>query len=185
MEILKRINKGFTLIEVMIAMTIFSIIVMFVVDIYIEVSKFYFNSISNRSAQQNVKVAMETITRYIKQSTVADWDGSTACSGNKLVLKTKDDSGVVHDVVFLRDTSLIQPVLKMDLDVDPPTQKLTSDNLTISQFCVSYESGIPAIIKVTIEAEIEGGNIATERGLSGSDKITLTTFTALKAQYNY
>ena len=71
---LKNKNKGFTILELMVAMTIFSLLVLFVADLYIEMTRFYVGSLSNRSAQQNVKIAMETITRYSKQATTARWD---------------------------------------------------------------------------------------------------------------
>ncbi|MEM4260103.1 MAG: type II secretion system protein [Candidatus Woesearchaeota archaeon] len=184
MEILnKNKNKnGFTLIEVMIAITIFSITAVLVSDIYIQISKYYFNSLSNRAAQQNVKVAMETITRYTKQSSIANWDNSN----KKLTVRPKDDlSGSINTVVFqLVSVSPTIKVIKMGINGATPSF-LTSENLNISNFDVSYGAGVPAIVNITIEADVEGGNRATERGIGGNDKIIMKTATALKAQYNY
>ncbi|NTU69340.1 prepilin-type N-terminal cleavage/methylation domain-containing protein [bacterium] len=176
MEVLNSKKQlGFTLIELMVAMTIFSIVALFVVDIYMETSKSYFNSLSNRSAQQNVKIAMETITRYVKQSSRADWDGSI------LSLQVKDDDGNPYPVIFQKVGSSI------DMSVNGlPLQALTSDDLPITNFSVNYYAGVPTIVNITIIADItEKDNRSKERGIAGDDMIKMTTSTALKAQYNY
>lgn len=184
MEITKA-KKGFTLIEVIVAMTIFSVAVLLVVDIYIELSRFYLGSLSNRTAQQNLKIAIETITRYAKQSTEAEWD-----AGNKtLKLSILDDAGNRSYVVFRNDAVGASSVMKMGLEENNPNvvanQNLTSEGLFIEDFSIKYHPGVPAIIDITLSARVEETDRNLERGASGANEVTLKSAVALKNQYNY
>lgn len=184
-------NKGFTLTELMIAITIFSIISLFVVDIFIELSKSYYSSLSNRAAQQNIKFSMETVTRYVKQSTIADWNDSSKI----LRLKVKE-GGAINDIVIGWDQPVYGPDgyptsvgrLKMGTNVATPTQFITSDDANITNFDITHRIGIPPMVRIQLTAQIiEGGDNSLERGISsgsGIDMLNLDTTVALKAQYN-
>lgn len=183
----KNKNKGFTLLELVVALGIFSILVLFAVDLFINMSRFYAGSLSNKSTQQNIKLAMETITRYSKQALTADWNATDEI----LELKTRDSEGNNYWVVFQRaETSPGSGShgIKMainDAEGGPATQFLTSENVNIDEFKVSYAVGVPVIISINISAEIDDYDKNIERGVSGENKIEMQTSVAIKGQYNY
>lgn len=187
---LKNKNKGFTILELMVAMTIFSLLVLFVADLYIEITRFYVGSLSNRSAQQNVKIAMETITRYSKQATTARWD----FDNKELRLNIKDSDGYDYTVVFIndRDNDEETSIIKMGIgeigeedDLVTASQPLTSEDLYIKEFTITYSPGIPVILNILISAQIEEEETNVERGVSGANEIKMETSIATKGQYNY
>lgn len=75
-------KKGFTIIEMVIALTIFTIISLMAIIFYVNSSRAYLNSVENRAAMQNIRIAMETITRYAKQSREVLYLGANSSTGN-------------------------------------------------------------------------------------------------------
>jgi prepilin-type N-terminal cleavage/methylation domain-containing protein len=174
-------KKGFTLIEIIIALGIFALVSLLVVDIFVELMRYYIGSISNRKAQQNTKIAMETVTRYAKQALVADWNDTNEI----LTLKTKDDSGASHTIIFDKETTASPRSSLINMKVDSgDLQPLTSDEVYISRFDIAYHPGVPVIITIDIEAEVLGGK-NFETGASGVNLIKFNTSVAIKGQYNY
>lgn len=172
-------KKGFTLVELMIALSVFAVIALFVVDIFITVMRYYLASVSNRTAQQDTKIALETITRYAKQSINFDWD----LPNEKLTLRTKNDAGVINTIVFDKENVSGKGVIKMQTNSEP-LQSLTTEDLNITKFEVSPYPGVPVILRISLEAEIEDTEKNIERGLTGERRIFLDTRVAIKGQYN-
>ncbi len=175
----KRNKKGFTLIELMIALSVFAVIALFVVDIFITIMRYYLASISNRTAQQDTKIALETITRHAKQSINFDWN----LADEKLTLRTKNDAGAINTLVFDKEDVFGKGVIKMQTSSEP-FQALTAEDLNITRFNVSPHPGVPVILRISLEAEIENTEKNIERGLTGERRIFLDTRVAIKGQYN-
>ncbi|PIX99174.1 hypothetical protein COZ22_03180, partial [bacterium (Candidatus Howlettbacteria) CG_4_10_14_3_um_filter_37_10] len=164
---IKNINnqKGFTLIEMIVALSIFSILAIFVLDFYIKSSKNYIGSMSTREAQQNIRSTMEMITRYAKLSRTANWDGST------LSLNVRDENNINnYTVSFTRILGRVNPGDNKQYDViqmttggnsRPFTSILTSQNLNISTFNVEFSPGVPTIITITLGGRTEESDDAT------------------------
>lgn len=215
---LKLINKeqGFTILELTIALSIFSVITIFMIHFYLAATKAYTSSVSARSSEQNIRVAMETITRFLRESRsveeIKKTDSNTpdAPDGNSYItLRMQDDSHTDYIVKFRR-MCVTNPEIteRSDLtcngqrgyvgDIEmaqyqtasPPQsidyQPLTSTDVNITGFKLMPSPGIPPIISVTLEAQIDGsGNNSgsLDQGLSGNGTIKMTTSAMLKGQY--
>lgn len=187
-------NKGFTLIELVIAVAILAIMTLFVADFFTNLSRIYLGSISSRSGQQNIRVIMETMTRYAKQARSAEWDETK----KELKLRVKDDEGNYNDITFAMETqedyykrtddsgNIIKVgVIKMSM-TNPSfsNQLLSSQDLNISDFSVIYSPGIPAVLNITLKAKIEEAEgKGWEKGAGGKGEIEMSTAVALKGQY--
>lgn len=71
----KKINKqaGFTLVEISMAMAIFTFMLLVVSMAYINIARLYNASTVARAVQQNNRFAMEQITRVARTSSKAEW----------------------------------------------------------------------------------------------------------------
>lgn len=189
--------RGFTLIELLVAVSILIILTIFIAGFFVDVSKIYLGSLSSRSAQQNTRIALETISRYAKQARTASWDNSNKSLG----LTIKDDTGSSYNVtirrIIVQDTYgrtdpitgavLTQGQLVMTINPGGINNKLlTSENLNISDFLVTYSPGIPAILNIELRARIEEGNAmgkSFEKGSGGTGEMIIRTSVSLKGQY--
>lgn len=185
MEILKTMNKkmskGFTLLELTVAISAFSILTLFVVDIYITISRAYLGVLSSRMAQQNVRNAMETVNRYIKQAREITNIAAESDNGT-IELRIKNDAGIDTLVGFKKTGGVIE----MSQNLPGNYLPLTSANLNVTQFRLEPSTGMPIILKVTIRAQLEESGTAGksfEKGIGGLGEIMMTTITAMKGQY--
>jgi len=182
----KNKSEGFTLIELLIAVTILSLTIILVGQFLINVTRVYWGSNSARSGQQNVRVAMETISRYVRQARKATWTKDT------LNLTVKDESAVDYNISFARrarqhpnNPSVFINVIEMSMNPGGiVNQPLTSKDVNIRTFDITYSPGVPVILNITIAADIENyQDTLLERGASGQSRIQMTTAAALKGQY--
>lgn len=195
---------GFTLIELTVAMTIFAILTLFVIDFYTNITRVYLGSLSARSAQQNLRVAMETFSRYLKQGRQIEkieFD-ENGIAYDEIILKTKDDNDVVHTIRFFKQcegdpysrddfscggVSRRIGIIRIDTDYGSPQstlQPLTSTNLNITEFKIEPSPGIPLVLNITLKAQIEEAQgKGWERGAGGLGEIEMKTAIAMKGQY--
>jgi len=208
----KNSRKGFTLIELMVSIAILSILSLFIGDFFISISRIYLSSLSARSAEQNLRVAIENVSRYIKQSREVI---SVGAGGNdSLSLKMKDDKGDLYAIIFVRQCQadtynrdflacggsprriglLNMEIQKQDnmgnvISTTGP-QSLTSGTLNVEKFQITSSPGIPIILNVSLEARIDetSGALGSrtqsfERGAGGQGLVKLETSASLKGQY--
>lgn len=188
-----KVNEGFTLIELMVTLTIFSIISLMVMSIYISMSRAYVANLATRNAQQNIRSASDIITRYAKQARSANWDAAS----QTLSLNIDNDqagTNVVHEVRFVcqkedpADPDLnAARVIKMSVfdkthgvPIIGTSERLTSGDLNITEFNVKPSPGIPAVLNVTLSGELLNVPQALEKGAGGDSKITIRTTILLK-----
>lgn len=79
-------QAGFTLVEITLAMAIFTFMLLVVSLAYINIARLYNASTAARGVQQNNRFAMEQITRIARTSTEARWVSTAA--GDGLCLKS-------------------------------------------------------------------------------------------------
>ena len=199
-------GSGFTLIEIMIAMFIFAILSISAFDFYLIISRVYLSNVSTRRVQQNIRTAMETISRYVKQAREIE----TIESDRKLYLKAKDDKGNIYRVGFIKecedppfavagvscdDSDGNYPgkigIISMAIDSvnDSPFSDetvfnpLTSSDLNITDFVVEPSPGIPMVLNIRIKAEMLEVGKGWEKGIGGEGVIEMNTSVALRGQY--
>lgn len=196
-------SKGFTIVELLVAISIFAVISILVINFFVDISRVYMASLSARSAQQNVRSAMDTITRYIKQARSIEESGNLDRDhyDDRLVLKTSDETIKFRRVCenytstradfsctsFFGSRNPGVGVLKVAYGANNETyQSLTSTDLNIKEFSYSITPGVPPVLNITIRAQIEeagAGSRSWEQGASGKGEIEMKTSVALKGQY--
>ncbi len=181
-------RRGFTLIELLVAVTILMVLTLFVANFYVDISKIYLGSLSSRSAQQNTRIALETISRYAKQARIAKWDNAN----QSLYLSVKDDSNTTYNITIQRTIvtdsyNRTHGALVMSMNPGGISNRLlTSEDLDISGFTVTYSPGIPAVLNMEIRASVEEGELtgkSWEKGAHGGGEVIMRTSVSLKGQY--
>lgn len=195
-------NKAFTLLEVMVAVTIFSILSLFVLNMYVTISRLYLANYSVRSAQQNVRNVVEIIGRYVKQARVIEKVTQPNNTNGELQLLMRDDSGTDYRIWFKRDcmsdpypgrgfncsgrdTLGVINVAEAEGTGAIPNdyQALTSQDLHITQLKFEVSPGVPLVLKITVGAQMEERERSWERGISGTGEIVMSTSVILRGQY--
>ncbi|PIY85312.1 hypothetical protein COY76_02855, partial [bacterium CG_4_10_14_0_8_um_filter_33_57] len=107
-------------------------------------------------------------------------------------LTVKDESAVDYNISFARrarqhpnNPSVFINVIEMSMNPGGiVNQPLTSKDVNIRTFDITYSPGVPVILNITIAADIENyQDTLLERGASGQSRIQMTTAAALKGQY--
>lgn len=192
---IEKIKKGFTLLELTVSISLFAVFSLFVIDFYVKISDIYLSSISARSVQHNLRVSMESVSRYIKQAREIN---ELDTVNSRLSLRTRDDLGVDHTVLFSKEcendpfsrsefscggVSSRIGVLKIKINGDP-LEPLTSTDLNITEFKIEPSPAIPLILNITLKAQVEQGKGQSwERGAGGEGFIEMTSAIGMKGQY--
>lgn len=87
-------QDGFTIVELVIAMTVFSAILLLVTAGLIDVMKIYRNGVARRSTQQAARVAMEDIVRTAREAYEVVTPATPAGSGSDTICLTLKGSKV-------------------------------------------------------------------------------------------
>lgn len=95
---LRRNNKGFTLVELILATAVFSIALIAITAALIQLFKAYQSGISIRKTQNSARVVSEELTRMARSSSAIDGSNSSLCFFTTTSLNVSDPSGAVRDI---------------------------------------------------------------------------------------
>lgn len=106
---MKYINKkaGFTLMEMLIYVTIFVMIAGVVITSFVVVLGTFSNSQTNRDLQESGSTAMERITREIRQANTVNPSSTLGVTPGSLELATTDSVGAAATVRFVFENNAI------------------------------------------------------------------------------
>lgn len=201
MKLIKKQN-GFTLVELLVAITVFVVVITSATAIYIAVIRSQQKTNAQRQTSQDARYAIETITREVRMATggtvrdgnelinrpairVEDLDDNNNNVGHKLIIVTQDyNTGQTTEREFIRDGNRITV----------NGQPLTSDNIRVTRFdltnFIPLSEYNPAAglntpprqpsVTITITTEQENPNADVER----RSRTTLRT-TISSRDYNY
>lgn len=99
----KVVKKAFTLVEIMVALTIFSIIMISVMSIYIVSSEVTYNSEINRALQENVKNIVMEISEDVMKNWInwlTDWSSFDSCNISNAENPAKDTNDKLEKEKF-------------------------------------------------------------------------------------
>lgn len=68
----KNITSGFTLIESMVAVTIFALLIVSATDIFLSIIRSQRNTLSSKNAQESVSYALEVMTKELRMAKIDD-----------------------------------------------------------------------------------------------------------------
>lgn len=126
---MKRVNysKGYSIVELLVYITLFIVISVAVVQSLIFMMKTYANARSFRTLQQNGELVMERLTREIRQSgSVSAASSVFGSSPGTLTISGTDSLGVAYTDVFSVSNGAVQ------LSVNGIVSTLSSSEVTVS-----------------------------------------------------
>ncbi len=137
-------NKGFTIVELMIATTVFSIILMVFVTAIIQVGRIYYKATIQSHTQERARAISEQVAKDLqfgKVSTFSTASGYTCVGGHVYVYNLGNQVGVDPGVgMGVRSTGACS-ASTVDLT------ELLGDHMQLTKFNVTYSGGL---YKVTI-----------------------------------
>ena len=176
-------KKGFTLIEILVAMAIFLTVVLLITDIFLSVSNVQRVTLHNQKALNDLQTTMETINYYVHDSKIDyDWyleNGNPSLNENPISsLKLIDSQG--RDVLIKLDSESLKLIIDSQdvVSLTPADLNITEFNLYISpsvsplsfnEMSYEYESDQQAFVTVGIVAQ------STELNDSEQDDLRIQT----------
>jgi prepilin-type N-terminal cleavage/methylation domain-containing protein len=89
-------SKGITLIELIVAMGIFSVIIVIVVSLFAATLRGYRKSAALQNVQENARFLLDFMTKEIRQSTIISVVGAGGYHGYTLNIKRPDDTEITY-----------------------------------------------------------------------------------------
>jgi len=152
-------NKGMTLVELVVAMSIFLVVMTIAVGAFVSLLRLQSQSETMTSVQQNARTALEQITRLSRQAEKVEFK-----SGNlKLALSEPRCFNVV-------DGSLKRYNGYGDNGCTGDGFSVTSDDVDIITFDFKNRAGIPPTLEITLEVRSKNAAVGTS-----NDTISLKT----------
>lgn len=146
-------NKGFTLIEMMVAVTIFSIVTLIVSGAFIVLADIYRQVQSNRAVIDNLNLAMDTMTLQIREGKEYTITGGDEISFREYIID--ENNQYVQDRYLTYrlkdDDSGILEQCTDPLKTEEGCNDLTSSEIKIEKLLFERQRQEPALILVVME----------------------------------
>lgn len=146
-------TRGFTLIEMMVAMTIFVLAITFGASTFVGLSRLSGRGIASKDAQQNARFAMETIVRTIRLATEIERKIDNPSNLDEIAVKTDSGStlsfGVKDNVLYMADESAGE-----NLNNANNRQQITDSSVNISELQFDTTNTMPASLKIILTVKI-------------------------------
>jgi prepilin-type N-terminal cleavage/methylation domain-containing protein len=145
-ETISNARRGFTLVELLVAITLFSIAISIAIGGFVRALRTQRELISLIAANSNASLAIEQMAREIRTGTNFDYYGCPdatvkICDG--LTFTNANDEVVVYDLDKTSGGAL-------ERIVNSTPQKITADNVSIEYLNFSLLKGIPPRITVSL-----------------------------------
>lgn len=174
--IAKNTNKGFTIIETIVVLTLFSMIIVSVVAVFISVLRVQRVSFANQGLHESARNFLETITKDIKWNYVYNgngWSGSSL----KLCVYDELDYSYKKTEYKLENEALIKIVADSYFYFTPPDISVDEINFTV------YENTNPGGEFSAVKVEISGKfSLVSEKSEFGN--VGYEFQTAVASTYN-
>lgn len=154
---MKKLNsRGFTIIELLIATVIFSLILLIITGAIIQFSKIYYKGVATSKTQEVARSIVDEVSRAaqftsesVKKDTAALDPSGAWCLGDKRFSYKKNAVLSGTDKILIADTST-SSACTVDLTLSPVTDReLMGDNMKLLTFDV-VEAGEVITITVTV-----------------------------------
>ena len=146
-------NKGFSMAEILVYITIMTVVMLVIINIVMVVSKSLKQSSEYDSIKNSAISGLEKITKEVKVATSIDLDHSVFNSSNGvLILNSKDGNSVSRVTKFYLDSTLV----KVDIDGTYLNTITYSDTKVLSLVFVPISTENSQAVK--IEMVVVGGD---------------------------
>ena len=141
-------QSGYSLLELLIYIALFTFLSVVLVQSLITVMKTYAQAQSYRALQNNGELAMERITRELRNGSTASTSACVATPGT-LSIASSDASGDTHTTVFGVNTGRVQLTIDGASPSDITTDEVAVSSLTFCRFTTPVGSAVKAVLVLT------------------------------------
>lgn len=127
-------SRGYTLIELLTYIAIFIALSVLLLQSLVTAVRIYAASQGTRSIASSADLALDRITREIRNATSISSESVFDTASGKLVLSGTSDDGSVHSVTFAAENGALK------ITDNGTTSLLTSEGIQVSEFGVSHIS---------------------------------------------
>ena len=116
----KNIKNGFTLIETIVAISLFTIVIMVSGSMFIMSQKIYARGSALSELTQNARISLDKISRELRQSNDLITDFSAAATSSEIFFQDGHDNiEITYIQYFASSTNLIRKNLAYEFSADP------------------------------------------------------------------
>jgi len=155
-------NKGMTIVELIVAMSIFIIVITLAVGGFVSIIRLQGQTESMTDVQQNSRIALEQITRLSRQAEELDIE-NIGIDQDNLSITIGGNS-----VCFKIDNDRLKKFTNINCTGSGLT--LTSDDVKVTKFYFDKIAGIPATLNIYITIKPKNNT-----GVASSDELNLNT----------
>jgi prepilin-type N-terminal cleavage/methylation domain-containing protein len=148
-------KRGFTMIELLISMAVFSFMLLIVSSGVIDIVRMENQSLASNSAQDNARSAMDELVQAVRDSSGVTTPSTVGVPSSMLCLK--NDSGV-QQAYYLSSAVLYR---SDDCSAYTNTVALTSSQVQVSQFQATVTTGGTGITEHEVEIKL---TVASDNG---------------------
>lgn len=173
-------NKaGFTVLEIVVSMSVFAIFVTLLSGILVTISRLDMKAEATREVQQNTKIMLDQVARYAKEAKKIEVLEDTA-SKYEIEITIDIINVGARTVQFKREGSdlFVSNELKPgDVIV---YSRLNSESVDVTSFTTNIVSGVPGLLEITINSKTDQNKLGST--IFSEDEMELKTFVAMRGQ---
>jgi prepilin-type N-terminal cleavage/methylation domain-containing protein len=160
-------ERGYSLIELMVAVSVFAIVMSVSSGMFITSMKGQRKAFSNQNLADNVRYAMEIITREVRMGRGFTVGNAGTCSNNCLISFTSSmPRRDGKTVTFFLDPNTKKIMFDDDTSAGPPADPITSANIEVTNLDFALDIGEePYRVTIVLEAESVGTAIDTKSNI--------------------
>ncbi|HBG82070.1 TPA: hypothetical protein DDW69_04550 [candidate division CPR2 bacterium] len=188
-----RNNKGFTLIEYIVATVLLALLILFAVNIYVTVSRNLILANETRTMQSEIRNISDAISRVASNSVYAEIDSPTPYSDGvnpvevgKISFWTKYDpqsrDDILPDYILEHVVTGGENTLKLTRLINnvPVTQPMVNTSYQISEFKAMLKKSVPPVLD--FEIHLKGTGEAEDRYAFESNETYIRSSVAIGGQ---
>ncbi len=133
-------RKGFTIIEIMITLAIFSIVIAAIHQVFVAGEKVWDNDLSMLDMQQSTRRGLYSITREARAGSLASMSVAGGCdhiASPENCTQVTLDTPAENNILFFHDNSTNQVIRQDSLGV----QRILASDITDAYFCCAHGDG--------------------------------------------
>jgi len=158
-------QKGVTIVELLVSMSIFLIVITLSVGGFLSLLRLQTQSEAMTSVQQNARIAIEQVSRWARGIEGIKIEDTASSNFDKLILTT--DGGTRTYTYQVNPSGQLQ--IEDSKNAGAPALTLTSDEVRVEKFILVRKEGIPPSLDIEIEVS------STTAASYAENKINLKT----------
>lgn len=145
-------SAGFTMIELLVAMTVFSFMLVIIVVGFMNVVRLHNSALASNVAQDNARTAIDELVRAVRDSATVVSPTVVDATSNSLCLASAKG---VQQIYYLNAGALTRAD---DCTTRANPVAITSTSVNVTNFGATLRTGGPAIVKPEVELSVTVGS---------------------------